>query len=429
MPTGGVDVLAGSFLADAVGTEAAAALGSAALGGEIGAGIGGLEGLAEHKNPLTGALKGGIGGALTGGAIGFGPELGGSLGIGIDAGDVLAGAGGGALGAGITGGNPITGALEGGLAGGVSSQFGSQTPGSTAAPSTGGGPGLSAGGIAAPAGADLPVPASDLNLSGGTNVSSGLPGSTDLSNIGNNLGASSSGNPLETGGNLNLGNSTDSAGGVSSGGGAASGNAGTASIVPGATGTGTNLGDVASQVNPGGSSSGSLFSKVLGPNASPLGVGLSGAGLAANVIQGQQAVKGEKQLEQEAGRADAQGQQLESYLQNGTLPPGLQAGVTQASNAAKATIRSRYASMGMSGSSAEQQELAQVDSNAQAQGAQMAMQLLQTGIAESGTASQLYEAIMNSTLAEEKGLGSSIANFASAAAGASPQTGKLIQIQ
>ena len=71
----------------------------------------------------------------------------------------------------------------------------------------------------------------------------------------------------------------------------------------------------------------------------------------------------------------------------------------------------------MSGSSAEQQALAQVDINAQAAAAQQAEQLLSTGINESGEAAQLYQALLGDQLKADSSLSSAIGNFASAAAG------------
>ena len=47
----------------------------------------------------------------------------------------------------------------------------------------------------------------------------------------------------------------------------------------------------------------------------------------------------------------------------------------------------------------------------------MAMQLLQTGISETGMASGLYEQLLNNATTQDANLGSAIANFASAAGG------------
>jgi hypothetical protein len=144
---------------------------------------------------------------------------------------------------------------------------------------------------------------------------------------------------------------------------------------------------------------------------------ISGAGLAATAAKGNETTSAGRALESQAQQAASAGQNLQSYLPNGTLPPGAQAGIDQAKNSAKAAIRSKYASMGMSGSSSEQQELSAVDSNAQAQGEQLALQLLNSGIQESQLSSQLYQNILNGQLEQDKNLSSAIGNFASSVAG------------
>lgn len=155
---------------------------------------------------------------------------------------------------------------------------------------------------------------------------------------------------------------------------------------------------------------------------------INAAGLGLDLLKGQQPLPGESQLKSEANSFAGQGQTLSGYLQSGTLPPGVQQGLTQATEAAKATIRSQYAAKGMSGSSAEQQDLAAVDNNARAQGANMAMQLLNMGISETGMASQLYKQLMDSSLAQDKSLGSSISSFASSLAGGKPAGGTTITV-
>lgn len=158
------------------------------------------------------------------------------------------------------------------------------------------------------------------------------------------------------------------------------------------------------------------------------GAAISAGGIGLDLLKGNKELEGERQLKGEANQLATQGNQLQNYLQSGTLPPGLQAGVHQASEAAKATIRSQYARQGLSGSSAEQQALSQVDINAQAQGAQMAMQLLSTGISETGMASQLYQNLLNEALKQDQTLSSAIGNFASAAAGGNGLSGiRLVQ--
>jgi hypothetical protein len=162
-------------------------------------------------------------------------------------------------------------------------------------------------------------------------------------------------------------------------------------------------------------------------NALPLAI--SGGGVVMDAIKNQQTIKGENQIKQIAGQEQAQGSLLQNYLTTGTLPPGLQAGLDQASKAAEASIRSSYAARGMSGSSAEQQDLQNLSETVQGQGAQMALQLLQTGINETGMASSLYNSIINETLGKDQQLGSAISSFASAAAGGSGAGGKFQIVQ
>lgn len=159
---------------------------------------------------------------------------------------------------------------------------------------------------------------------------------------------------------------------------------------------------------------------------------IAGGGLALDAAKqaglvGNNVPKGQNQVENIAAQENQQGQQLQGYLQSGTLPPGLQQTLNQATEAAKASIRSKYAASGSSGSSAEQQELAAVDSNAQGQGSQLALQLLNTGINETGMASQLYQQLMNNSISQDNQLGSSIANFASAAGGGGTNVNALLK--
>lgn len=186
------------------------------------------------------------------------------------------------------------------------------------------------------------------------------------------------------------------------------GKAGTAAAAPI---TGTELSSLAAPAAAAAPSTLSAIKPWIGP-------AISGAGLAMSAIKGAQPIPAETALKEQASQGAAQGQQLQSYIQNGTLPPGAQAGIDQAKNAAKAAIRSKYASMGMSGSSSEQQELSAVESRAQAEGEQQALQLLNTGINESNMSSQLYEHILNNTMQNDQALSSAVSGFAGSVAGA-----------
>lgn len=150
------------------------------------------------------------------------------------------------------------------------------------------------------------------------------------------------------------------------------------------------------------------------------GAALNAAGIVGSAIRGNQTMPGEKEIKNIAGKLNTQGEAMQNYLSTGTLPPGLQASINQASEAAKATIRSQYASRGMSGSSAEQQDLQSVDQRAQAQGAQTALQLLQTGINETGMAANLYNTMLGRAMESDEQLSSAISGFASSLAGGNP---------
>jgi hypothetical protein len=139
-------------------------------------------------------------------------------------------------------------------------------------------------------------------------------------------------------------------------------------------------------------------------------------------------------LESQAQAFSTQGSQLAGYLQTGTLPPGVQASLDQAANEAKAATISRYASMGGGAetSSAAARDIANIDQQEQAQGAQIAANLLSQGVSEeqlasqiyntllssglgaTGESAQLYSGLLNTTLQQDAQLGQSIAAFASA---------------
>ena len=152
------------------------------------------------------------------------------------------------------------------------------------------------------------------------------------------------------------------------------------------------------------------FLKDYGPMA---GVGLSALNLGAAALRGNQTMPGQAQISQTAAQLGAQGKTLQDYLTNGTLPPGVATSLHSAGEAAKATIRSQYAARGMTGSDAEQRDLANVDTGLVSQGASIASNLLSQGVQESGLAAQLYSTIMNAATQQDAALGQAISGFAS----------------
>lgn len=119
MPTGGLDVAAGSLLAEGLGATAAGIVGDAALGAEIGGGLGGIESAIGGKNIGKGILSGAEMGGLTGGA-------GGAIGAAYDASGITTGIG-DAL---SSAGNTVSDAYHG-LVGGSSSSITDAANGAT----------------------------------------------------------------------------------------------------------------------------------------------------------------------------------------------------------------------------------------------------------------------------------------------------------
>ena len=152
----------------------------------------------------------------------------------------------------------------------------------------------------------------------------------------------------------------------------------------------------------------------------PLGAAVGAAGLGYAALENK-APKFSPQLEAQAASLNANGQQLMSYLQSGSLPPGLQASLTQATSAAKAKIISNFAAQGLntdpSQNSALASELAADDQQALISTAQIGQQLMQSGITESGLSSDLYKTLAQIDQTQTANIGKAIANFASAVSG------------
>ena len=413
---------AGGTLAGALGTAAEFGIGGAVLG----AGESALMG----KNPLQGAEAGLIGGAVTGG-------LGGLLGssLGSTAGGAVAGALGGGLGSLATGTNPLTGALTGGVGGGIAGSMG----------------GLGGAGGAAPGGAQSAVsalgptydPTQAFTTAGGLpNISgdltqgvpslggtSGTIGSTTQLDA---LGKMASGAPVSAMGNAPV--DTPSGGSIFSNlfGGNGAGAGGVASVgspdVPGTMATGnTNtpapgLGGAASGGASGAAGAGgikNLFSDPLGTIKANPGLALAGLGMGYDVLKGNQMPKGYAQLEQQANTLTAEANQLTQGALNNALPPEAQAQLDQAQNSAMQQIRSKYAQMGLSGSSMEAQAQAGVNEAMASQGYSIMQQLMSQGLSAAQAANAALTQIMNANVAQGAATSGAIGNFAGALAGSS----------
>jgi hypothetical protein len=170
-----------------------------------------------------------------------------------------------------------------------------------------------------------------------------------------------------------------------------------------------------------GAINGFLGTNLSAGNLATLGLGAGALGYIG--LKGAETPKGLNAISGEATNLNNQATQLESYLQTGTLPPGVQTSLNQAAAAAQATIRSQYAARGMSGSSAEAQDLANVQNTIASQGASIAQSLLTTGVQESGLAAQLYEQILNQSLQSDQQLGTALTTLASSTARPTIQIG------
>ena len=415
---------AGGTLAGALGTAAEFGIGGAVLG----AGESALMG----KNPLQGAEAGLIGGAVTGG-------LGGLLGssLGSTAGGAVAGALGGGLGSLATGTNPLTGALTGGVGGGIAGSMGGlggAAPGgaqsavsalgptydptqafTTAADATSGG---------------LPNISGDLTQGvpslGGTSGTIGPTTQLDA------LGRMASGAPVSAMGNAPV--DTPSGGSIFSNlfGGNGAGAGGVASVgspaVPGTMATGNintpapGLDGAASGGASGAAGAGgikNLFSDPLGTIKANPGLALAGLGMGYDVLKGNQMPKGYAQLEQQANTLTAEANQLTQGALNNALPPEAQAQLDQAQNSAMQQIRSKYAQMGLSGSSMEAQAQAGVNEAMASQGYSIMQQLMSQGLSAAQAANAALTQIMNANVTQSAATSGAIGNFAGALAGSS----------
>lgn len=382
-----------------------AILGTLGVDAVVGAGLGAGGAAITGGDPGMGALTGGIGGAAIGGLGGSGGIVDAATGLGAVGSDALVGAGAGLVGAGITGGSPLTGALTGGIGGAATGALGDLTtpsgasasgttaPGASAASiapvgGTGGTGDLTAGDGASGASAAAPV---GVPSGGGTNLASLVPAAAGTGPSGlTPLSASPLTSQPITAGNLTAAP-------------AFAGGAG----VGGAGGGGSSVDNFFN--NPTWGTAGTALEK----NALPI---LAGGGLLANLVAGSNPT-GETQLKDQAGALATQGGQLASYLQSGQLPPGAQAGLDEATKSAQAAIRSKYAALGMSGSTAEIQDLNDVTMQASAEKFQIADSLLKTGIQETGLSSSIYENLANFDVQQSGQTGSAIAALAAALSG------------
>lgn len=127
----------------------------------------------------------------------------------------------------------------------------------------------------------------------------------------------------------------------------------------------------------------------------------------------------------QAGSLSAQGQALLGPIQGGPLPPGLEAQVTQGLRDAISTTQSRYAALGLSGSTMEADQIAKLQESAVIERGKLAMNLAQEGNAlisqsttDLGIEAGIYQDLMKAQVSQDDQLSASIAQFAGASANA-----------
>jgi hypothetical protein len=163
-------------------------------------------------------------------------------------------------------------------------------------------------------------------------------------------------------------------------------------------------------------------------NAGMLGLlGLSAGAQLLNANKGlpysQQQLQAAQQAQGIAGQQAKFARTTEQNLLSGTLPPGADAAVAKGTQDAIATIKGRYASMGLTGSTMEADAIANAQQQATIQRFTIADQMAQTGVNALSSATQalnleanVYNGIMNAVLAQDQNLANAISNFASSAA-------------
>lgn len=340
------------------------------LGGPIGAGIGNFAGHAVEGEPLGKAALGGLEtGALDAATVG----LFGNGGVGGAIGKSLSG---------TVAGNALTGVEN--------SQLGQDVSGLVGGVKTGIGDVGSALGLTNAAGSAVPATAGTGTIIG-----------NDINSAASRLGLGGAGGSI-------VGNAVNSAGAALGIGAPAA--AGTASAA------GPAVGSTAATAAPASGGIGGILGDLGITKANALPAAIAAGGLLYDTTRSQN-IPGLSQLQSEANQFAAQGNQLQSYLQSGTLPTGVQSSIDQASQAAEAQVRSQYADMGLSGSSMEAQALASVKENTAAQGASIAATLLSQGVNESQIASQLYGDLLTFNQQQNTATGSAISSLAEALAG------------
>ena len=192
-------------------------------------------------------------------------------------------------------------------------------------------------------------------------------------------------------------------------------------IIPGATGGG--VPNLAPGLSVGGLSSGGSPSNFLSSVLSNPRLAVSLGALGYDVLGANKNTSQEnalKALATQQGNIQQNQLQLAQAEQQGILPQGAESLVQQTLLANEAAIRSKYAELGMSGSTAEVQDIAAAREQAQALAFQIGSGLAQQGFQEAqqatGTQSTLLQQLLQSGLARDQELSQALGAFGAALA-------------
>lgn len=173
----------------------------------------------------------------------------------------------------------------------------------------------------------------------------------------------------------------------------------------------------------GGTASGGGIDSIISKLTSNPGALIGAGALGLDALRQNQPLPEQTQLNRIGAAAQAEGNQLSSYVSSGTLPPGAQESVNLATNAAKAQVRSTAGTLFGPGSTWEADRMAQIDQQASAQSEQIAANLLKDGAAYTNISTGVFENLMKSTLEQDQEFQRALAQFAGGLAGAKTGTG------
>jgi hypothetical protein len=144
--------------------------------------------------------------------------------------------------------------------------------------------------------------------------------------------------------------------------------------------------------------------------------GLAGAGLLYNLTR-QNSIPGESALTGEAATLGNESTQLQNYVATGTLPPGVNTVLKGVQQGLIDQIKAKYAQLGMSGSTGEQQDINNAVLQVQSQGATEALNLMNQGVSLANLSGQLLTTLLNTNVQQNNQTVQSVGQLAAALAG------------